>query len=115
MVRSRTAKSTKVNHPLVFHIRELPEDEGQYIGRGSLFGNPFSIGVHGLRSEVLKKHALWLDGLIKGPNGERPPSKSDIRKYLRGKKLKCFCNPKRCHGTTLALIANADIRRGLFR
>jgi len=27
-----------------------------YIGRGSSFGNPFEIGIHGDRNEVIKKY-----------------------------------------------------------
>lgn len=28
---------------------------------------------------------------------------------LKGKKLRCFCKPKRCHGDFLARLANGEI------
>ena len=31
-----------------------------YIERGSQFGNPFKIGVHGSRKEVILKYKEWL-------------------------------------------------------
>lgn len=99
------------NHPLVFNLRDVAEDEGVYIGRGSPWGNPFKIGEHGNRAQVIEKHRKWINGLLKAPNGERPPSKEQIRKHLRGRKLLCYCHPKRCHGNLLALIANASERK----
>lgn len=98
------------NHPLVRNLKD--EDEGVYIGRGSQFGNPFCIGVHGNRKEVIRMYREWIDGIRKAPNGEKRPSKAEIRKLLKGKRLLCYCAPKLCHGTVLALIANP--RKGLF-
>jgi Domain of unknown function (DUF4326) len=34
--------------------------EGVYIGRPSLLGNPFKIGEHGTRNEVIAKYRVWL-------------------------------------------------------
>jgi hypothetical protein len=34
--------------------------EGVYIGRPSLLGNPFRIGEHGTRKEVIAKYRAWL-------------------------------------------------------
>ncbi|MBL8204732.1 MAG: DUF4326 domain-containing protein [Blastocatellia bacterium] len=33
---------------------------GVYIGRPSLLGNPFHIGTHGTRDEVIAKYRAWL-------------------------------------------------------
>jgi len=33
---------------------------GVYIGRPSLLGNPFRIGEHGTRKEVIAKYRVWL-------------------------------------------------------
>ena len=85
-----------------------------YIGRKGKWGNPFLIGVHGTRSQVCELHIKWIDGLIEGPNGERPPTKAQIRKELKGMRLGCWCAPKRCHGDYLALIANRKPTKGLF-
>ena len=81
-----------------------------YCGRGGetrgRWGNPFRVGVDGERDEVCEKHAAWLDGKIAAPNGQKPPTRAEIRAYLRGKVLGCWCAPQRCHCLTLARIAN---------
>ena len=33
---------------------------GVYIGRPSLLGNPFYIGMHGTRDEVIAQYRVWL-------------------------------------------------------
>lgn len=98
-------------HPLVVHKRE---DHDVYLGRPSKWGNPFHLGIHGTRKEVCDLHIQWINGLVKAPNGERPPSKQEIVDELRGKRLGCFCAPLRCHGDYLAEVAN-EHRRGLFK
>lgn len=72
-----------------------------YIGRGSIFGNPFVIGRDGTRDEVIAKFReqfarLILEGWI---------PLSELRK-LKGKKLGCFCHPKACHGDIIAKVVN---------
>lgn len=67
------------------------------IDRKTKWGNPFTIGVDGTRDEVIKKYAEWIkdqDYLIKS------------LPELKGKKLGCWCKPKRCHGDVLARMAN---------
>jgi len=60
-----------------------------YIGRGSPWGNPFVIGLHGRdRDEVCEMfEARTLPSLDLTP--------------LIGKNLVCFCAPKRCHGDSI--------------
>jgi hypothetical protein len=64
-----------------------------YIGRGSLYGNPFVLDRDGTREEVCdhyEQHYL--------------PFKPSILKALdtlRGKVLVCHCHPRRCHGDAL--------------
>jgi len=69
-----------------------------FIGRPSIWGNPFRIGWHGTRDEVCDKHDLWLDGKIEAPNERKPPTLEEIQRMLTGKRLGCFCPPQRCHG-----------------
>lgn len=85
-----------------------------YVGRPSEWGNPFVIGVHGNRSEVVLWHREWVDGLRPGPNDETPPEREYIRSSLRGKRLGCWCrDDQECHADYLAFIANPR-RGGLF-
>ena len=60
-----------------------------YIGRGSIWGNPFRIGVDGTRKEVIDKYRVYLEN-----NDELLYHLEE----LRGKRLGCYCKPKDCHG-----------------
>lgn len=71
-----------------------------YIGRPGPWGNPFSIGEHGTRSEVIAGYAELVEN--------DPKLKAAIKENLRGKDLVCFCAPKACHGDVLLEIANED-------
>ncbi len=68
-----------------------------YIGRPSIWGNPFVIGRDGTRRDVIAKYEAWLTaqpGLM-----TRLPS-------LAGRNLVCWCAPLGCHGDVLLRLAN---------
>ncbi|MEI8606288.1 DUF4326 domain-containing protein [Pseudoalteromonas sp. B160] len=74
----------------------------EYIGRGSYWGNPYSMYEEGDdRDEVIRKYKYDFD-YEKFPNKE----KSEVFK-LAGKRLGCFCKPQSCHGDILADFLNA--------
>ena len=77
-------------------VNKYKEDYDVYIGRGSKWGNPFVIGRDGDRYEVVEKYKQYLKKQIK--NGE--VTKTDLQS-LAGKRLGCFCKPKKCHGDVL--------------
>lgn len=60
----------------------------KYMGRGGSWGNPFVIGRDGNRDEVCDKHDKWF---------RKQQHLIDRLKELEGKRLGCFCKPKRCH------------------
>ncbi len=63
-----------------------------YIGRPSIWGNPFTIGRDGTREEVIAKYKIYIT-----QNSELM-SKLHL---LSGKILGCWCKPKACHGDVL--------------
>ncbi len=63
-----------------------------YIGRPSMWGNPYEIGVHGTREEVIAKYEQYL---LNNKN------LLDNLGSLKGKVLGCWCHPKHCHGDIL--------------
>ncbi len=64
-----------------------------YIGRPTIYKNPFFIGKDGNRQEVIEKFkAYFLNRIVTDSQ-----FKSAIRK-LNGKVLGCWCYPKDCHG-----------------
>ncbi len=68
-----------------------------YIGRPSKWGNPFRVGVHGNRDQVIEKYKAWL---------HTQPRLLAALPELRGKVLGCWCKPLACHGDVLAALAD---------
>jgi len=79
------------------HWNLIPHD-AVYIGRGSPYGNPFEIGVHGTREEVIDLFRKYVN--------TNPELQILIQQNLRGKDLVCFCAPKPCHGNIVHDVAN---------
>lgn len=70
-----------------------------YIGRGSIWGNPFPVKEYGrakciqmfeelMDERIMSDASYWIDEL----------------KKLKGKTLGCFCKPQPCHGDVLARL-----------
>lgn len=68
-----------------------------YVGRPTIWGNPFVVGKHGDRDEVLRRFEAHLraDQALLDRLGE-----------LRGKDLVCWCAPEACHADILRRLAN---------
>lgn len=80
--------------------RATPDDF--YIGRPSVFGNPFVIGKDGDREQVISKYREWFYQKLK----------DDVQfliavNGLKGKRLICWCSPQRCHGDVIAEFLNS--------
>lgn len=73
------------------------EEYDVYIGRGSIYGNPFKIGIDGTRKEVVMKYKKYIKKRIKN----YPRMKAEFMKKLKGKILGCYCKPRICHGDIL--------------
>lgn len=55
---------------------------------GSKWGNPFRVGSHGTRDEVIAKYREWI---------VKQPELMAALPELRGKILGCWCAPQQCH------------------
>lgn len=71
-----------------------------YIGRGSKWGNPFKIGKHGNREEVIDKYEAYIMD---------QPNLLQALPELKGKTLGCWCKPKNCHGDILKRMVEDEI------
>jgi len=95
----------------VIHIKDAPagwatNPQYTYIGRanprrglrGSKWANPFVVGRHGSRNEVIAMYRehITRTGLV-----------GDVAE-LRGQVLVCWCKPLACHGDLLATLAEGD-------
>ena len=75
-----------------------------YIGRGSIWGNPFIVGRDGNRQEVIRKYYDWI------------VASHDLREQLeelRGQYLGCYCSPKACHGDVLCYFLYVKSLKGV--
>ena len=66
-----------------------------YIGRPSKWGNPFVIGRHGNREEVIAKYRKYILN--------KPELLAEVFE-LEGLTLGCYCAPLACHGDVLEEI-----------
>ena len=82
----------------VYHRKRNPPEDAVYVGRPSRWGNPYVIGKHGTREEVLAKFREYAV--------ERMASDSQWLVPLVGKSLVCWCAPLPCHGEVLMELAN---------
>ena len=85
----------------VVHCKRDPYDV--YIGRGSKWGNPFKIGEHGTREEVI---ALYKAHIL-----DSPTKMADLYE-LKGKILGCWCAPNACHGDILVELSDKATYNG---
>lgn len=85
---------------LNYNTDPIPED-GVWIMRPSIFGNPFRIGRDGTRKEVLAKYRSHLRHRLAYDVQFREKVKA-----LAGKTLICCCKPEACHGDDLETAAN---------
>lgn len=76
-----------------------------YVGRGSIFGNPFKVGEYRLNTvqDVVDAYQKMLvDGFLE-------VTVAQVQRRLRGKDLACWCKPgEPCHGDVLLEIANKE-------
>lgn len=84
------------------------EQADVYIGRPSIWGNPFSHKPQTLaevkvdtREDAIQMYRIWLQDQIK----TKQISLADLAS-LSGKTLGCWCHPKACHGDVLSVAAD---------
>lgn len=84
--------------PKVLNKKQDGVPEGAvYVGRPSMWGNPFQIGRDGDRAEVIRKFTAWF---------LESPLTYQLHQ-LRGKDLVCWCAPEACHADVLLKLANS--------
>lgn len=84
----------------VVNIRQT-KNYDVFIGRPSVYGNPFRIGPDGTREEVMEKYEKYFNYRMTHDLLFR----AAIHK-LSGKVLGCYCKPLACHGDIIAEYLN---------
>ena len=78
---------------------EIPKG-AVYVGRPTLWGNPWKAGQHGTRAEVVARYRRYaIERLRQEPSWLTP---------LKGKDLVCWCAPLECHADVLLELANKE-------
>jgi len=75
-----------------------------YIGRGTIWGNPYQMGQDGDRDEVIRKFAYDFSRCFLKASENLEHNLS----IIRGKVIACHCKPAACHGDVLASHLNAQ-------
>ena len=83
------------------YARQKNNSKYEYIGRGSYWGNPYSMYEKGEGSDEVIRKFKYDFNFNKFPYKD----KSEVFK-LAGKRLGCFCKPASCHGDVLAEYLN---------
>jgi hypothetical protein len=78
----------------------LHDEYDVFIGRPSKWGNPFKIGEHRSRYEVIFKFKTWFLNETNLWN--------DLDELI-GMRLGCYCKPLFCHGDILRELVRAKI------
>jgi len=74
-----------------------------YVGRPSLFGNPFTPGKDGTRIQVIDRYRGWFINQLTDPTFHAAAND------LKGKVLGCHCKPKFCHADVIAAWCNGEL------
>lgn len=84
------------------HARLRPGDIR--IDRRTPFGNPFIIGQHGSRDEVIAQFERAERARLSDPGPAGEARRRQVR-AMHGRRLFCWCAPLPCHGHVLARLA----------
>jgi len=69
-----------------------------YVGRPTIYGNPFRIGLDGTREEVIEKYRDYFYGRLKIDEKFRVA----VSKLENAESLCCWCAPLPCHADVIA-------------
>ena len=89
----------------VIHIKDTPKGyktnpDYVYIGRPSIFGNPYPLTEEIGREKVLEDYKSYFYQAIEVEEFR------NLVFELAGKTLVCYCAPKACHGDVIAEYLN---------
>ena len=85
---------------VVNRVNTYPQAGDVYIGRGSLWGNPWKISKYDSRAQVIEKYRYWIDN-----------DRVEKLKRLNPTRLVCYCAPLPCHGDILKAWLELDIKK----
>lgn len=82
---------------------ETPPADAIYVGRPTVWGNPFIVGVDGDQGECVELYRKY----IMRASSAAMNLRERARRELAGKDLVCWCHLLPCHADVLLEVANA--------
>jgi hypothetical protein len=79
-------------------------NDAVYVGRPTIYGNPFRVNTIDSREIVIERFRLWWHAL------EQTPLRRRATHELVNKVLLCWCAPQACHAQVIADWLNTDVR-----
>lgn len=98
----RAAAAERIaSRPKVLILNRRETSGGEWLGRPHALGNPYQIGEHGTRGEVVELYRAWLTDQLRTNRGG-PAARALLalrRRYQAGETLElaCVCHPRPCH------------------
>lgn len=91
--------------PKVYSKRKgavTPPFDAIYVGRPTIYGNPFVVGRDGTQEECAALYKEWIG------HDDQKDLRLDIEHNLKGKDLVCWCAPRVCHADVILEICNGQ-------
>ena len=86
-----------------------------YIGRGSVFGNPFPVSIG--REQCIEKYREYMVEQLVSSDTYQFEMNKLAKRVLTGETvyLGCFCKPKACHGDVIKKCIDGAVAKHLSR
>lgn len=100
MIRQRhnSMLNTKDRTNITRVINRRTHSFDEYIGRGSIWGNPYTVEHYG-RDKCIEMYEVLIRRKL-----EQDPTLVTKLMALQGKVLGCYCKPQKCHGDVLVQL-----------
>jgi hypothetical protein len=88
---------------MIVVINRRNQKGGFYVGRPTILGNPYELGIDGERAEVIGKYRLWLAKTLMHDSPQRQ-TLEHLAELLNGGMmlaLSCWCAPHACHADVI--------------
>jgi len=85
----------KPNKTKLINLKTYNKEDYVLIDRTTIFGNPYLIGKHGSRKDVIARHKRYFYNRLKDALFR------EAVESLAGKTLACWCTPLLCHGDVI--------------
>ena len=94
-------------------VNKHHKQDGEYIGRGSLLGNPWPIHGFDTREIVIARYKVYLRQQIENNNKgviNELERLGNIAITTGELNLQCFCSPQPCHGDIIKEVLESAIQ-----